>query len=111
VRTYALLSHQYPSRCVDCKSRDDCVCCVAASQPALKQDFQLLVCALLAGHNGSLDGLTKHNNKLLVTMEDYLWVKLSLVSTTTQGTAAAAASGGAGSSMLSAGGGQQAAGG
>jgi hypothetical protein len=86
-----------------------CFCRVAVLQPSLKQDFQLLVCALLAGHNGSLDGLTKHNIKLLVTMEDYLWAKLSLVSTTTQG--AAAAAGGAGSSMLSAGGGQPAAGG
>jgi hypothetical protein len=79
-----------------------------ALQPTLKQDFQLLVCSLLAGHNLSLDALTKHNAKLLVTMEDYLWAKLSLVSSTT----AAAAPGtpgtpGGGNSMFSAGGGMQ----
>ncbi len=48
-------------------------------QPTIKQDFQLLVCCLMAGHSLALDTLTKHNPKLLVTMEDYLWAKLSLV--------------------------------
>lgn len=83
--------------------------CLPALQPTLKQDFQLLVCSLLAGHNLSLDALTKHNPKLLVTMEDYLWAKLSLVSSTTAAApgAAAPSGGGAGSSLFSAGGGVQ----
>jgi hypothetical protein len=75
-------------------------------QPSLKQDFHLLVCALLAGHNASLDTLTKHNPRLIVTMEDYLWSKLVLVSSAAQA-APAAGHGGAGSSMLSGSGGMQ----
>lgn len=68
-------------------------------QVSLKQDFQLLVCALLAGHNLTLDALSKHNPKLLLTMEDYLWVKLSLVSTTAS--PAGGGIGGAGSGLFS----------
>jgi hypothetical protein len=64
------------------------------------------VCALLAGHNASLDTLTKHNPRLIVTMEDYLWSKLVLVSSAAQA-APAAGHGGAGSSMLSGSGGMQ----
>lgn len=82
------------------------------TQPTLKQDFQLLVCALLGGHNLALDTLTKHNPKLLLTMEDYLWVKLSLVKTATAAGAQqqlGGGGGGGGGSMLS-GGGMQATG-
>lgn len=58
----------------------------------------------MAGHSLALDALTKHNPKLLVTMEDYLWAKLSLVHSGTQA-APAPLLGGAGSSFLSGGGG------
>lgn len=58
------------------------------------------MCSLLAGHSLSLDALTKQNPKLLLTMEDYLWAKLTLVNST-QGAAAAGGHGGAGSSMVS----------
>lgn len=74
-------------------------------QPTIKQDFQLLVCCLMAGHSLALDTLIKHNPKLLVTMEDYLWAKLSLVHS---GPQAAPLMGSAGSSFLSGGGGGQA---
>lgn len=75
-------------------------------QPTIKQDFQLLVCCLMAGHSNALDTLTKHNPKLLVTMEDYLWAKLSLVHSGPQA-AQGTFGGGGGSSFLSGGGGVQ----
>eukprot|EP00879_Flechtneria_rotunda_P017063 GHRR01017870.1.p1 GENE.GHRR01017870.1~~GHRR01017870.1.p1 ORF type:complete len:730 (+),score=267.93 GHRR01017870.1:831-3020(+) len=65
-------------------------------QSQLKQDYQLLVYALLAGDNRSVDSLIKLNPSLLPTMEDYIWIKLSLVNTNPP--AAAAGVGGGGSS-------------
>jgi hypothetical protein len=48
-------------------------------QGQLKQDYQLLVYALLAGDSRSVDSLFKLSPWLFPTMEDYIWVKLSLV--------------------------------
>lgn len=50
-------------------------------QTSLKQDYQLLVYALLAGDSRSVDNLFKLSPGLFPTMEDYIWVKLSLVNT------------------------------
>lgn len=61
-------------------------------QGQLKQDYQLLVYALMAGDSRSVDTLFKLSPGLFPTMEDYIWVKLSLVNT-------APAAAGAGSSL------------
>lgn len=62
-------------------------------QSQIKHDYQLLVYALLAGDSRSIDALFKLSPGLFPTMEDYLWVKLSLVHAAAGGTANAGAAG------------------
>ncbi len=54
----------------------------------------VLIYALLAGDNRTVDALSKLSQSLFATIEDYMWVKLSLVSAT-----AGAADGGRGDSL------------
>lgn len=55
--------------------------CLSLLQNQLKQDYQLLVYALLGGDSRSVDNLFKLSPGLFPTMEDYIWIKLSLVNT------------------------------
>eukprot|EP00878_Enallax_costatus_P026786 GHUV01028785.1.p1 GENE.GHUV01028785.1~~GHUV01028785.1.p1 ORF type:complete len:713 (+),score=229.05 GHUV01028785.1:118-2256(+) len=71
-------------------------------QNQLKQDYQVLIYSLLAGDSRSVDNLFKLSPGLFPTMEDYIWIKLSLVNTSRSAAAAAAAAfgGGGGSGGL-----------
>ncbi|WIA40386.1 hypothetical protein OEZ86_013748 [Tetradesmus obliquus] len=67
-------------------------------QGQLKQDYQLLVYALMAGDSRSVDTLFKLSPGLFPTMEDYIWVKLSLVNTAPAAAGAGGSLGGGSSS-------------
>jgi nuclear pore complex protein Nup93 len=59
----------------------------AGPSSSVRLDFMVLVYALLAGDARAVDALSRESPHLFATIEDFMWLKLALVSTTGGGSA------------------------